>query len=92
MAWWRTKHRNFDYKITLTREAEGFLRARRCRVAAAVQGPVQAHHLRRRQPRVRRYCVAAAKAQGAQDELIHTEGFFAQQQPVVADADHLLPL
>ena len=22
MAWWRTKHRNFDYKITLTREYE----------------------------------------------------------------------
>jgi CDP-4-dehydro-6-deoxyglucose reductase len=29
MAWWRTKHRNFDYKITLTREeAEGFQKGR----------------------------------------------------------------
>ncbi len=29
MAWWRTKHRNFDYKITLTREeAEGFHKGR----------------------------------------------------------------
>ncbi|MDQ3057951.1 MAG: hypothetical protein M3R45_00310 [Pseudomonadota bacterium] len=28
---------------------------------------------------------------GAKKELIHTEGFFAKQQPVVADAAHLLP-
>ena len=29
MAWWRTKHRNFDYKVTLTREqAEGYLAGR----------------------------------------------------------------
>jgi len=34
--------------------------------------------------------VAAVKALGAQDDLVHTEGFFAQQQPVTADADHLL--
>ena len=29
LAWWRTKHRNFDFKITLTREQhEGFLHGR----------------------------------------------------------------
>lgn len=29
MAWWWPKHRNFDYKITLTREkAEGHLAGR----------------------------------------------------------------
>jgi len=34
--------------------------------------------------------VATVTALGAVLERIHTEGFFAQQQPVVADADHLL--
>ena len=32
------------------------------------------------------------QASGKKDELIHTEGFFGQQQPVGADADHLLPI
>ncbi len=35
-------------------------------------------------------CVNAVKALGAQDGMIYTEGFFAQQQPTVADASHLL--
>jgi CDP-4-dehydro-6-deoxyglucose reductase len=35
-------------------------------------------------------CIATAKALGARDEAIHTEGFFAQQQPTTADPAHLL--
>ena len=94
MAWWRTKHRNFDYKITLTREeAEGFHKGRVDVVLPQLFKDLSKHTLFvAGSPEFVDSCVAAAKAQGAQDELIHTEGFFAQQQPVVADADHLLPL
>jgi CDP-4-dehydro-6-deoxyglucose reductase len=94
MAWWRTKHRNFDYKITLTREeAEGFHKGRVDVVLPQLFKDLSKHTIFvAGSPEFVDSCVAAAKAQGAQDELIHTEGFFAQQQPVVADADHLLPL
>ena len=90
----RTKHRNFDYKITLTREqAEGFLAGRLDVVLPQLFKDLSKHTIFvAGSPEFVDTCVAAAKKQGARDELIHTEGFFAQQQPVVADADHLLPV
>lgn len=92
LAWWRTKHRNFDYKITLTREsAEGFLSGR---IDAVLPGlcPDLAKHtvFAAGSPGFVDSCVATAKALGARDEAIHTEGFFDQQQPTTADAAHLL--
>jgi CDP-4-dehydro-6-deoxyglucose reductase len=91
MAWWRTKHRSFDYKITLTRESrDGCLAGR---VDAVLPGLF---------PDLSKHTVFAAgspafgQLRGHRNgprrsrERIHTEGFFAQQQPVVADADHLL--
>ena len=94
MAWWRTKHRNFDYKITLTREeAEGYLHGRVDVVLPQLFKDLSKHTIfTAGSPEFVDACVAAARKQGALDELIHTEGFFAQQQPVVADADHLLPI
>jgi CDP-4-dehydro-6-deoxyglucose reductase len=93
MAWWRTKHRNFDYKITLTREAaEGYLAGRVDVVLPKVFADLSKHTIfAAGSPEFVETCVATVKKLGAKDELIHTEGFFAQQQPVVADADHLLP-
>ena len=93
MAWWRTKHRNFDYKITLTREQqEGYLNGRIDVVLPQLFPDLSKHTIfTAGSPEFVDACVAAVKKQGAKDELIHTEGFFAQQQPVVADADHLLP-
>ena len=93
MAWWRTKHRSFDYKITLTREQqEGFLNGRIDTVLPQLFPDLSKHTIfAAGSPEFVDACVAAVKKQGAKDELIHTEGFFAQQQPVVADADHLLP-
>ncbi len=94
MAWWRTKHRNFDYKVTLTREqAEGYLAGRVDVVLPQLFKDLSKHTIfAAGSPEFVDACVAAAKKQGALDELIHTEGFFAQQQPVVADAEHLLPV
>ncbi|MBS1158537.1 MAG: Ferredoxin:Oxidoreductase FAD/NAD(P)-binding:Oxidoreductase FAD-binding region [Proteobacteria bacterium] len=93
MAWWRTKHRNFDYKITLTREqAEGYLAGRIDVVLPKLFPDLSKHTVFiAGSPEFVDTCVAAVKAQGARPETIYTEGFFAQQQPVVADAEHLLP-
>ena len=97
MAWWRSRHANFNCLITLTQSKESslkdnFLRGRIPELLAqyfpdlntttifAAGGPdfVEA-------------CVAKAKTLGATPERIHTEGFFAHQQPVLPDADQLLP-
>lgn len=92
MAWWRTKHRNYDYKITLTREArEGYLQGRVDAVLPKLFTDLSKHTIfAAGSPEFVDTCVAAVKALGAKPELIHTEGFFAQQQPVVADDDHLV--
>jgi CDP-4-dehydro-6-deoxyglucose reductase len=92
MAWWRTKHRNFDYKVTLTREeAEGYLSGRVDVALPKLFKDLSKHTIfAAGSPEFVDACVAVAKSLGAKDELIHTEGFFAQQQPVTADADHLL--
>ncbi len=92
MAWWRTKHRNFDYKITLTREkAEGCLAGRIDTVLPGLFSDLSKHSIFvAGSPEFVDSCVEAVKKLGARKELIFTEGFFAQQQPVVADADHLL--
>jgi CDP-4-dehydro-6-deoxyglucose reductase len=93
MAWWRTKHRNFDYKVTLTREsAEGFLAGRIDAVLPQLFPDLSKHTIfTAGSPEFVETCVATVRQLGAKEELIHTEGFFAQQQPVVADAEHLLP-
>lgn len=93
MAWWRTKHRNFDYKITLTREEETDYLAGRIDVVLPKLFPDLSRHtiFAAGSPEFVDTCRATVKQLGAKAELIHTEGFFAQQQPVIADADHLLP-
>lgn len=93
MAWWRTKHRNFDYKITLTREsADGFLSGRVDAVLPQLFGDLSKYSIfAAGSPEFVDCCVDTVRKLGAQDGLIHTEGFFAQQQPVVPDADRLLP-
>jgi CDP-4-dehydro-6-deoxyglucose reductase len=82
MAWWRTRHRNFDYKITLTREKRDTYQAGR--VDAVV--PQMFRDLSKHtvfaagSPEFVANCVATVSALGAQPERIYTEGFFAQQQ------------
>lgn len=92
LAWWRTKHRNFDYKITLTRSAaEGCLTGRIDAVLPGLFPDLAKHTLFvAGSPGFVDTCVATAKTLGAKPEAIHSEGFFAQQQPAVADPAHLL--
>lgn len=81
MAWWRAKHRKFDYKITLTREErEGYLHGRIDTLLPDLYPDLSEHSLFiAGSPEFVDACEAAAKALGAKDELIHKEGFFQQQ-------------
>jgi len=92
LAWWRAKHRNFDFCITLTREVkEGYLSGRVDKVLPALLPDLSKHSVfAAGSPEFVDACVSAVRGLGAPPEMIHTEGFFAQQQPLVADADHLL--
>lgn len=81
MAWWRTKHRNFDYQITLTQEeAEGFLSGRIDKVLPGLYPDLSKHSVFiAGSTGFVDHCVETVKKLGAQPELIHTEGFFSQQ-------------
>jgi CDP-4-dehydro-6-deoxyglucose reductase len=93
MAFWRTKHRNFDYRITLTREVrEGHLSGRMDVALPTLFSDLSKHTVFiAGSPEFVDTCVATVQKLGATKPMIHTEGFFAQQQLVVADAAHLLP-
>lgn len=90
MAYWRQKHRNFEYKATLTREAHDGLTGRIPAVLPGLFSDLSQHSVFiAGSPEFVEDCVKAAKALGARDELIHTEGYFAQQQPEYPSADRL---
>lgn len=92
MAWWRSRHPSFDCQITLTRERQdGYLAGRIRAVLPGLFPDLSKHTIfAAGNPDFVASCVATAKALGARPELIHTEAFFARQQPAVPDADHLL--
>ncbi len=94
LAWWRTKHRSFDSKITLTRQAaDGYLGGRVDAVLPGLFPDLSKHTVfAAGSPEFVDTCVTTVKALGARPELIHTEGFFAQQQPEIPDPAHLLNL
>ena len=82
LAWWRARHRNFDYKIALTRErVDGCLHGRVDAVLPALFKDLSKHTVfAAGSPEFVSACVASVKSLGAVQDQIHTEGFFAQQQ------------
>ena len=92
LAWWRTKHRNFDYKITLTREqAEGYLSGRISAILPTLYPDLSKHTIFiAGSPGFVDDCEAVVKQLGAKEELIHTEGYYAQQQAVSPSAEQLV--
>jgi len=87
LAWWRTRHRNFDYKITLTREHnDAHLHGRVDAVVPTLFKDLSKHSIfAAGSPEFVSSCVASVKSLGASPELIYTEGFFTQQQPLAVD-------
>ncbi|MCX7896547.1 MAG: 2Fe-2S iron-sulfur cluster-binding protein [Rhodocyclaceae bacterium] len=92
LSWWRTKHRLFDYRITLTREqAEGYLFGRIDAVLPPLMPDLSRHSVFvAGSPAFVETCVDLVKRLGAVEQAIHTESFYAQQKPVIADPSHLL--
>lgn len=78
LAWWRTKHRNFDYRITLTREScEGYLTGRVDAVLPGLFADLSHHSIfAAGSPAFVDSCVATVQKLGAQRRLVHTEGFY----------------
>ncbi|MBU3725840.1 MAG: 2Fe-2S iron-sulfur cluster binding domain-containing protein [Burkholderiaceae bacterium] len=97
MAWWKSRHANFDLLITLTQpdptaSSLPYLRGRIPDLLPQQFPDLSAHTIfAAGNPGFVEACVTQAKALGAAAERIHTEGFFSQQQPVLPDADQLLP-
>ncbi len=92
MRYWETRHRNFTFKPTLTRENhDQCLHGRLPEVL-----PQQFEDLSQHcvfiagSPEFVAACVAAAEALGAREEMIHTEGYFGQAQPETAPISHLV--
>lgn len=88
LAWWRAKHRNFDFRITLTREqVDGYAHGRIDGLLPTLFQDLSKHSVfAAGSPGFVDSCVNAAKALGARGEMIHTEGFFTQQSvPGVAE-------
>lgn len=83
MAYWQMKHRNFRFVPTLTRwQAPGMQHGRVPEILPTLFPDLSAHSVFvAGSPDFVDACVAAAKAAGACDERIHTEGFFSQKLP-----------
>lgn len=92
MRYWETKHRNFTYKPSLTREtAPGCLSGRLPVVLPTEFKDLSQHSVFvAGAPDFVSACVEAAKALGARSEMIHTEGYFGQAQPETAPSSHLI--
>ena len=92
MKYWEIKHRNFTYKPTLTREQqEGMLHGRIPEILPGQFKDLSSHSIFvAGSPEFVGDCVAAVKALGARDELIHTEGYFGQAQPTTAPDSQMM--
>lgn len=94
MAWWEARHRNFRFRPTLTRERPADPKALHGRIPALLPGLFK--DLSRHSifvagtPAFVDGCIAAARALGAKEELIHTEGYFPQSAPQTPPPAQLL--
>ena len=92
MKYWETKHRNFTYKPTLTRDRQdGVLHGRVPDVLPGLFKDLSQHSVFvAGSPEFVAACVDAAKRLGARPQMIHTEGYFGQAQPQTAPQSHLV--
>ncbi len=92
LEWWRTRHRNFDHRITLTREQrDGYLHGRVDQVLPALYPDLSRHSVfAAGSPEFVDACRTSALALGADSGRMHIERYFAQQQAEVPPHDRLL--
>lgn len=92
MELWNVRHRRFKFIPTLTQEEkEGFQQGRIPELLPELYPDLSKHALYiAGSPGFVDDCIKAAKTLGAQDEMIHTEGFFDQTAPEVPAAEQLV--
>jgi CDP-4-dehydro-6-deoxyglucose reductase len=91
LALWQVKHRNFKFNRTLTREEGDEPNGRIPELLPEIFKDLSGHSVFvAGSPEFVESCIEVAKRLGAQDHLIHTEGFFEQQSPEVPDAERLM--
>lgn len=91
MQYWQAKHRNFRYLPTLTGEKQEGLNGRIPDILPTLFTDLSGHAIFvAGSPAFVDSCIKAAKALGAKDEMIHTEGYFGQSQPEVPADNRLL--
>lgn len=81
MAWWRAKHRKFNYHITLTREQrEGYLHGRVTTILPQMFPSLAGYGVYLAgSPAMVEDCDKLARSLGADPKMIHRESFFEQQ-------------
>lgn len=89
---WNVRHRRFKFLPTLTREEKaGMLYGRIPGILKDHYPDLSKHAIYiAGSPEFVDDCIAAAKALGAQDDMIHTEGFFDQALPETPAEDRLV--
>lgn len=80
LSWWHARHRNFNYQVTLTREARpGYLHGRVDAVLPELMPDLSDHSVFvAGSPAFVDACLRTVRKLGAQEALIHSEGFFPQ--------------
>ncbi|MDZ7811496.1 MAG: 2Fe-2S iron-sulfur cluster-binding protein [Arhodomonas sp.] len=91
MAFWEAKHRNFRFLTTLTREEGGDFHGRIPEVLPQQFPDLSEHSVFvAGSPEFVDDCLATARSLGAREELIHTEGYYEQQQPEAPPRERLV--
>jgi len=92
MSFWNAKHRRFKFIPTLTREEkEGYHHGRIPTILSDLYPDLSKHSIYiAGSPEFVDSCATAAKELGANDEMIHSEGFFDQAQPIAPGSDQLV--
>lgn len=92
LSFWQARYRNFRVQTTLTgEERPGFLHGRIPAVLPGLFPDLSAHSVFvAGSPAFVEDCVSAARALGAKDELIHSEGYVSQSIPQSPPAERLM--
>jgi CDP-4-dehydro-6-deoxyglucose reductase len=91
IALWQAKHRNFKYVQCLTREQTGQVHGRIPELLPGMFEDLSGFSIFvAGGPEFVDSCLTVVRSLGAQEQLIHTEGFYQQQSPEVPDAKRLM--